>query len=46
MADKVTELHKTRDVVALLVMTEAGVAKSIFANYFLVTHHTGEALMN
>jgi hypothetical protein len=46
MADKVTKLHRTRDVVALLVMSEEGVLQSIFADYLLVTRHTGEALMN
>ena len=46
MADKVTELHRTGDAVALLVMTEEGVVQSIFADYLLVTQHTGEVVMN
>jgi hypothetical protein len=46
MADKVTELHKTGDVVVLLLMSEEGVQQYIFVDYLLVTRHTGEALMN
>ena len=45
MADKVTELHRTGDGVALMIMTEEGWLKAIFADYLLVTGHTREALM-
>jgi hypothetical protein len=45
MADKVTELHRTGDAVALLIMTEEGEIIVVFADYFLVTGHAGEALM-
>jgi len=46
MTDKVTELHRSKDDVALLVMSEEVVLQPIFVDYLLVTHHTGEALMN
>ena len=45
MADKVTELHRLGDEVTLLIMTEGGKLKVMFANYLLFTCHTGEALM-
>ena len=45
MADKVTELHMIGDDVAFLVMIEEGLVQSIFADYLIVTHHNGEALM-
>jgi hypothetical protein len=45
MVDKVTELHKTWDLVALLLMTEEGELKAVFANYLLVIGHTREAPM-
>ncbi len=45
MADKVTELHRTEDAIALIIMTEEGELKAVFADYLLVTGHTGEALM-
>jgi hypothetical protein len=37
MADKVTELHKTGDAAALMVMSEGGALQSIFCDYLLVT---------
>ncbi len=46
MADKVTELHRTRDAVALMYMTEEGELQAIFIHYLLVTGHTGDALMH
>jgi len=45
MADKVTELHRTSDAVALRIMTEKRGLKVVFADYLLVTGHSGEALM-
>ena len=44
-ADKVTELHKTGDVVGLLFMTEEGEIMPLFLDYLLVTQHTGHGLM-
>jgi hypothetical protein len=46
MGDKVTELHKTVDDVALLVMPQEGVLQSFFFYFLLATEHTGLALMN
>ncbi len=46
MADKVTELHRTRDAVALMVMSEGGELQAVFVDYLLVTGHTGLALMS
>ena len=46
MADKVTELHRTGDAVALMVMSEGGELQAVFCDYLLVTGHTGEALMS
>ena len=46
MADKVTELHRTGDAVALLILSEEGVLQSVFVDYLLVTKQTGMALMN
>ena len=45
MADKVTELHRTRDAVALMVMSSGGELQAVFVDYLLVTWHTGLALM-
>jgi hypothetical protein len=45
MADTVTELHRTGDAVALMIMSEEGELQAVFADYLLVTGHTGEALM-
>ena len=45
MADKVTELHRTGDAVALMVMSEGGELQAVFCDYLLVTRHTGQALM-
>ncbi len=44
-ADKVTELHRTGDVVGMLILTEEGEIKHVFIDYLLVTQHTGHALM-
>ncbi len=46
MVDKITKLLMTRDVVALLIMSEESVLQFVFVDYLLVTHHTGVALMN
>ncbi len=45
MADEVTELHRTGDAVAVMMMSEEGEVKAMFADYLLVTGHIGEALM-
>ncbi len=45
MANKVTELHRTGDAVALMVMSKKGELHAIFVDYLFVTSHTGEALM-
>ena len=45
MAGKVTELHRTGDAVALMLMTEEGELHAIFIDYLLVTGHTEDALM-
>jgi hypothetical protein len=47
MADKVTELHRTRDEVAVMIMSsdEEGELQAVFADYLLVAGHTREALM-
>jgi hypothetical protein len=45
MADKVTELHRTRDAVVLMIMSEKGELQVVFADYLFVTGHTREALM-
>ncbi len=45
MADKVTEMHRSGDAVALLIITEEGELKTVLANYLLVIGHIGEALM-
>ncbi len=45
MADKVTELHRTGDAVALMTISEEGELQVVFADYLLVTGHTGAALM-
>ncbi len=45
MADKVTELHRTGDAVVVMVMSEEGELQDVFADYLLVTGHTGAALM-
>jgi hypothetical protein len=45
MADKVTELHRTRDAIALLIMSEEGEVQPVFADFLLVKGHTGEDLM-
>jgi hypothetical protein len=45
MADKVTELHRTGDAIALPIMTEEGELMVVFTDYLLVTCHTGEAVM-
>ena len=45
MADKVTEQHRTGDAVAVMIMTEEGELKVVFADYLLVTPHDGEALV-
>jgi hypothetical protein len=37
MGDKVTEVHKTGDDGALLIMSEEGVIHPILADYLLVT---------
>ena len=41
MADKVTELHRTGDVVAMMVMSSGGELQAVFVDYLLVTKHTG-----
>ena len=45
MAVKVTELHRTGDAVAVMMMSEEGEVKAVFADYLLVKGHTGVALM-
>jgi hypothetical protein len=45
MADKVTELHRAWDAVAVMIMTEEGELQDVFADYLLVTRHAGEALL-
>ena len=45
MADKVTELHRAGDAVALVIMSEEGELQAMFADYLLVEGYTGEALM-
>ena len=45
MVDKVTELHRTGDAVAVMMMSEEGEVKAVFADYLLVKGHIGEALM-
>ena len=40
VADKVTGLHRAGDAVALMIMTEVGELKVVFADYLLVTGHT------
>jgi len=45
MANKVTELHRTGDTIALLIMTEEGELKVVVADYLLVSDPTGEDLM-
>ena len=45
MADKVTELHRTGDAVALMLMAEEGELQTGFVDYLLVTSHTREGLM-
>ena len=45
MADKVTELHRTGDAVALMVMSKKRELQAIFVDCLLVTSHTGKALM-
>ncbi len=45
MADKVTELNRYGDAVALMVMSKKGELQAIFDDYLLVTSHTGEVLM-
>jgi len=45
MADKMTEVHRAGDTVALMVMIKKGELQEIFVDYLLVTTHTREALM-
>jgi len=45
MADIVTELHRTEDAVELMIVTEEGELKAVFADYLRVTGHTREVLM-
>jgi hypothetical protein len=45
MADKVTELNRSGDAVALMMMSKKGELQAIFVDYLLVTSHTGEVLM-
>ena len=45
MVDKGTELRRVGDAVALTIMSEEGELKAVFADYLLVTRHTGEARM-
>ena len=45
MADKVTELHRIRDAVAVMVMSEVGELHALFCDYHLVKGHTAQALM-
>ena len=40
MSDEVTELHQTRDAVALMTISEKGELQAVFADYLLVTGHT------
>ncbi len=40
MADKVTELNRTGDAVALMVMSSDGEMQAVFVDYLLVTRHT------
>jgi hypothetical protein len=44
MADKVTELHRIGDAIALMLMPEKGELHAIFIDYLLVAGHTGDAL--
>jgi hypothetical protein len=44
MADKVTELHRTGDAFALMIMSEEGEVYAVFADYLLVEGHTREVL--
>jgi len=37
MADKLTELHITRDAVALMIMSESEELQEVFVDYLLVT---------
>ncbi len=46
MADKVTELHRTGNAAALMVMSEGGELQAVFGDYLFVTRHTGQALMH
>jgi hypothetical protein len=45
MADKVTELHKTGDADAVMVMSEVRELQAIFCEYLLVKGHTSQALI-
>ena len=45
MVDKITDLIRTEDAAALLITTEEGELTAVFADYLLITGHTGEALM-
>ena len=45
MADKVTDLQRTGDAVAVMVMLEVEELKALFCDYLLVKGHTAQALM-
>ena len=45
MTDKVTELHRTGDAIALLIMSEEGEVHDVFADFLLVKGHTKEDMM-
>jgi len=45
VADKVTELHRTGNAIALMIMSEEGELQAVFADYLIVEGHTGKALM-
>jgi hypothetical protein len=45
MANIVTELHRTGDAIALMIMTEEGDLQVVFEDYLLFKGHNGGALM-
>jgi hypothetical protein len=45
MAGKVTKLHQSGDLAALMIMHEEDNGQIVFADYLIVSRHIGEALM-